>query len=280
MINVSVIIVAYNSESVIFDCLSSINKNNDIGERLEVIVVDNSPTASLGESLMTRYGSLYKYIHNPKNGGFGQGNNIGAMASKGEVLLFLNPDTILISGVFRELYSAVEKGAVIGGFRLVDPVLKDNDTIGLLPEFNWLTVPRWMLNLLVIKFKVLTKCVFPWGAALFVKKDEFIRAGMFDENIFLCNEEPDLIHRFGGVKVEIINTPIIHLEGHTTVVHDYRFREYLKSTKYYFEKHGLNFAFFIRVFYLKVKVKMCINKFNSNMYENNLSIAKIIRDFF
>ena len=39
---VSVIIVTYNSEKHIYDCLSSIYRYNDIGDLLEVIIVDNN----------------------------------------------------------------------------------------------------------------------------------------------------------------------------------------------------------------------------------------------
>lgn len=273
--------MAYNSESVIFDCLDSIAKFNDVGESLEIIVVDNSPVASLEKLLGSRYDLVLdcKYIHNPENGGFGQGNNIGVIASKGETVFFLNPDTILIAGIFKALNAAVERGVDVGGFRLVDPLLNDNDTVGLLPELNWMTVPRWVLNFFVIKCNLFSRAVYPWGAALFVNRDSFLKSGMFDERMFLCNEEPDLIHRLGSARLEIIDLPIIHLEGHTTVIHDYRFREYLKSTKYYFEKHNLNFSRFIKIYYIKNLIKLLVNRCRSDAYLNSVSISKILKEF-
>ena len=43
MKKLSVIIVSYNGKEMLYDCLKSIEKYNDIGEQLEVIVSDNSP---------------------------------------------------------------------------------------------------------------------------------------------------------------------------------------------------------------------------------------------
>lgn len=282
MKKISVIIVAYNSESVIFDCLTSIVEFNDIGEELEVIVVDNSPSDLLLSSLdhYSKNAFSFKYIHNPQNGGFGQGNNVGVKVSTGDTLFFLNPDTILVSPVFNKIESALLDGANVGGFRLVDPFMKDNDSIGLLPEWNWLSFPRVFLNFLVIKLGFFTKLVFPWGAALFVSRQDFISAGMFDENMFLCNEEPDIIHRLSPLKLKIIDEPIIHLEGHTTVLHDYRFKEYLKTTKIYFNKHNLNFSIFIRIFYVKNLAKVLVNKVSSRRFTSSREVSMIIKDFF
>jgi GT2 family glycosyltransferase len=275
---VSVIIVTYHSQSVIFDCLESLGKFNDIGSKLEVIIVDNSPDNSLEHKVIAykSMGYCFQYIHNPENGGFGQGNNIGVQESKGDVLLFLNPDTILVEGIFLDLLSQHKRGYNVGGFRLVDPKLKDNDSVGLLPEYNWLTLPRSLLNFLVINYSILTKKVYPWGAALFIDRDVFVQAGMFDENIFLCNEEPDLIHRIDAIKLKIINKKIIHLEGHTTELPAFRFKEYLNSTQIYFNKHNLNFNLFLRLFNYKNKMKLIINRFFPTYCTQSKEIALIV----
>ena len=40
---ISVIIVTYHSEKIIYECINSLLKYNDIGDKLEIIVIDNSP---------------------------------------------------------------------------------------------------------------------------------------------------------------------------------------------------------------------------------------------
>jgi GT2 family glycosyltransferase len=247
----SVIIVTYNSESVIFDCLNSISSFNDIGQELEVIIVDNSKIDSLQSKLNAdnNYGFLLRYTHNPKNGGFGQGNNIGVKLCSGDIVLFLNPDTILIEPVFGTLVSTMKNPSVsLAGFRLVDRDGNDNDSVGLLPQLNYLFIPRRILNFLVIDLNVMTSFVYPWGAALAIRKNDFIDYGQFDEKMFLCNEEPDLTLRVSKGNTKIINSRIVHLEGHTTSVHAHRFKAWLESTEYYLNKHGFSYRRFIYTF--------------------------------
>ena len=90
--DMSIIIVAYNSEEVIWPCLQSIDKMNVLGEELEVIVVDNGPCNTLGNRLKEHsYGFKLQYVFNQYNRGFGAGNNVGARMATGKVIMFLNP---------------------------------------------------------------------------------------------------------------------------------------------------------------------------------------------
>ncbi|MFQ6990128.1 MAG: glycosyltransferase family 2 protein [Faecalibacterium prausnitzii] len=98
-VNVSVIVVTYNNREELDDCINSIFQMNDIGKRLEVIVVDNSPN-DLVKIRVSKYEKV-KYVRNIENG-FGKGNNIGYKESIGDLLIFLNPDTILIEPIFFE----------------------------------------------------------------------------------------------------------------------------------------------------------------------------------
>lgn len=278
MSNVSVIIVAYSSESVIFDCLASIKKYNDIGSRLEVIIVDNSPS----NLLETKLGSFYacdfslQYTHNPENGGFGQGNNIGAKIASGEVLLFLNPDTILIEAVFSSLLLSVAAGFNFGGFTLVDKNFALNDTVGLLPEYSFLSIPNNILTKLTLRFNVFTNFVYPWGAALYISKEAFICAGMFDERIFLCNEEPDLTRRIMKPRMKILKSRIVHLEGHTTDVKSERYSAFLDSTKYYLNKHKKSYRVYVALTKLKVYIKLGFKRLAGRDTSNESMTLKLI----
>ena len=260
--NISIIIVTYNSESVIKECLESIKQYNDIGDKLEVIIVDNSPIFNIETFVNDLNIDLdIQLIHNPKNGGFGQGNNIGAKASSGDLLFILNPDTILVEPIFKYMINEFsDETLTTAGFRLIDRDGNDNDSVGLLPEYNYIYIPRKILNYLVIEFKLLSKYIFPWGADLIIRKKDFMNVGMFDEKMFLCNEEPDLIHKLDINKVKIFNKKIIHLEGHTTEVHEVRFKEWLKTTQYYLEKYNNSYKKYILFFIIRNYSKMILKK--------------------
>jgi N-acetylglucosaminyl-diphospho-decaprenol L-rhamnosyltransferase len=273
---ISIIIVTYNSESVISECLESIQKYNDIGDKLEIIIVDNSSIFNIERYVSGLELNLdIKMIHNPINGGFGQGNNIGVNTSSGDLLFILNADTILVEPIFLYMISEFKDSTLTAaGFRLIRRDGKINDSFALFPEYNYVYffIPIKLLNFIVIRLGMLSKFIFPWGADLVVRKCDFIDAGKFDEKIFLCNEEPDLTKRLNINKVKIFNRPIIHLEGHTTEVNDVRFNEWLKSTKYYFKKYNLSFDKYIereiKLNKLKIKIRrlLGLNVEHLNVY--------------
>ena len=97
MKKLSIIIVNYNSKEMLRDCLTSIQQHLSVD--YEVIVVDNDSTDN-SIALCSHFESLpqFKIIRAAENMGFAKGCNIGAAASRGEILHFLNPDTALQSG--------------------------------------------------------------------------------------------------------------------------------------------------------------------------------------
>jgi GT2 family glycosyltransferase len=97
MIDVSIIIVSYNTKEYLKKCIDSMIES--IGERLtyEIIVVDNKSNDGTAEELSKqkeRFKNLTT-IENSKNVGFSKANNIGVKKAKGRYILFLNPDTVV-----------------------------------------------------------------------------------------------------------------------------------------------------------------------------------------
>lgn len=245
----SVIIVTYFSENYLEECLNSLVENNDLSaSHIEIIIVDNSPylTTSL-DNIHKNFRRKFPHvtlISNPQNAGFGQGNNIGAGVASGKILLFLNPDTKFIEPVFLKVVECLSHDDNIGalGCRLLDAHGKPTHSYGFYPE-------KWNVAL-----SVLDKCIFkplrfapnhlvyPWGANLFVRTSDFFAAGAFDENIFLCHEEPDLCSRLSPKRTLIIDKSIVHFEGHSTAADDTKTNAWINSLIIYHEKHGYNLA--------------------------------------
>lgn len=88
----SVIIVAYRSRDEIDACLGSLPSRLE-GRAVEVLVVDNAAGDGTGELVRTRHPHVH-YVAPGGNLGFGRANNLGFARSRGEFVLFLNPDTI------------------------------------------------------------------------------------------------------------------------------------------------------------------------------------------
>src|SRR5699024_9212479 len=116
----SIVIVTYKKLDIVINCLDSIEKYNDIGKQLEVIVVDNSPDNTIVKFINNEYPDV-KTIKSANNG-FGAGNNTGFKASSGKYTLFLNPDTILIESIFEFAIRKFEENPKLGifGLKLLD----------------------------------------------------------------------------------------------------------------------------------------------------------------
>src|SRR5258706_4719742 len=95
--DLSVIIVSFNTQKILVDCLESITKNTkDLA--YEVIVVDNGSKDG-SSAMVKKYSekhSAVSLIDAKKNLGFGRANNLGAKKAKGTYLLFLNSDTLIL----------------------------------------------------------------------------------------------------------------------------------------------------------------------------------------
>ncbi len=112
MKRLSIIIVTYNSEKDIYDCINSIRQWTDIPtEALELIVVDNNSrdTDAMFAQLRELYGNDVVLIKNTRNGGYGQGNNMGIRQATAPVILIMNPDVRLMEPVFQTALNAFDQ---------------------------------------------------------------------------------------------------------------------------------------------------------------------------
>lgn len=237
----SVIIVAYKNGDILSSCLESLQKFNDIGTSLEIIVVDNTPGGAVADCLLSDFPDVL-FIKN-KNNGFGIANNIGAKRSKGEYLLFLNPDTLLIEPLFNfaiNMFNA-DKSLGLFGLKLLGLDLNNNISFYLIDKHGFLSaqiikVCNW-LNIFIDGKMYIS------GANIFIRRNIFFDSGMFDENIFMYYEEPDLTKRVRNLGFKTAFFPskrIIHLEGKCTKNSFFALSERLKSLIYYCDKYQLD----------------------------------------
>lgn len=124
---VSIIIPVLNQWSYTEQCLRSIQTFTDL-PNLEIIVVDNGSTDETKESLK-KYPQV-KTITFTENRGFTEACNTGARASSGEILCFLNNDTILSKNWLSPLIEELKSGAGIVGPKLVFPLSYDINSGG------------------------------------------------------------------------------------------------------------------------------------------------------
>ncbi|WP_336690996.1 MULTISPECIES: glycosyltransferase family 2 protein [unclassified Chryseobacterium] len=227
---VSIIIVNYNTKDITNDCINSIiSHTKDLG--YEIILVDNGSKDGSKEYFEERRDITY--IYSIENLGFGKANNLGAEKAKGELLFLLNSDTILIENSIKKMFDFFcqnEEGLKIGvlGCLLIDDKYEINGYGDEFPSCkkeisNYLSLIP-ITNFFVKKEKrkpiELTNDYFEIdyviGADMLMRKKNFLKLNGFDEDFFMYYEESDLQKRMSnllGVRNFIYTkTRIIHLE--------------------------------------------------------------------
>jgi hypothetical protein len=96
MIDLSIVIVSYNTKDVLRECLESIYKTAK-NLSFEVIVVDNASKDQTREEMQKLDYPNFRFIQNKENLGFSKANNIGVRKTSGRYVLFLNPDVVVHS---------------------------------------------------------------------------------------------------------------------------------------------------------------------------------------
>ncbi|MGB8643941.1 MAG: glycosyltransferase family 2 protein [Anaerolineae bacterium] len=204
----SVIIVTYNSRQEIDACLSSLL--SDPGARdAEIIVVDNASADGTVAHIAARWPQV-RLLAQSTNPGFAAGNNIGIDASRGGLLLLLNPDTVTQSGAIAALSSALEQRREVGiaGPMLLNvdgslqPSCRDfpsllGDFIGM-TELYRLGFIRRLLGARMVSLSDhrRARCV-DWlsGACLLVRRAALDAAGKLDPGFFMYSEEMEWQYR-------------------------------------------------------------------------------------
>jgi GT2 family glycosyltransferase len=92
-LRVSILVVSFNTRQETLDCLASVYHMTR-GLNFELLVVDNASQDGSADAIARDFPHV-DLIRTEENLGFGAANNLAARAAKGELLLLLNPDTIL-----------------------------------------------------------------------------------------------------------------------------------------------------------------------------------------
>lgn len=239
---ISIIIVSYNSQDVIDDCLRSIQENNDIGDRLEIIVVEQSRDEQLFRDLTERYPDIT--VLRAENRGFGAGNNFGAEYAHGEILFFLNPDTIIEEPLFSFLEQQLQQDPRIGlaGVKLLSE-RGENISYNMCFPYGLKAKLKYVLYRKIDRFA--SGQMYIEGADLIIRKEVFHKINGFDEQIFMYFEEMDICYRIqkAGYRIQYFpDKKIRHLQGKCTEGrYPAIFSKQLDSFIYVSRKHGFDY---------------------------------------
>lgn len=229
-IDLSIIIVNYNCDAYLGNCIRSVYQHVQ-GVSFEIIISDNNSTDNSIQHIRQEFPEVV-IIENGKNLGFGAANNAGATVAKGKYLLLLNPDTLLVNNAPLLLYrSAEEKGDTMGccGGNLLDEHMQPANLGGNFPSLFQLFSDigfrffyrRYYTRKVSLLLTADTLPQDPYidcicGADLLIRKSVFEQMQGFDEDYFLYYEDTDLCYRLkeAGYHNHIVpEAKIMHLES-------------------------------------------------------------------
>ncbi len=229
----TVVVVNYNVEFFLEQCLNSVRKSL---EKIsgEVYVVDNFSIDGSVEMVKQKF-SEFNLIANQENLGFSKANNQAMRLAKGEYVLLLNPDTVVEEDTFEKVIAFMDEHPKAGGLgvKMVDGKGR------FLPESKrGLPTPR------VAFYKIFgLSSVFPKsktfgqyhlgylneneihpidilsGAFMLMRKEALDKVGLLDEAFFMYGEDIDLSYRItegGYTNYYFPKTSIIHYKGEST----------------------------------------------------------------
>lgn len=219
----TVIILNYNTKELLSDCLKSVKAHmNEVP--MEVIVSDNSSID--GSQTMIKKDFTWVRFIEGENEGFSKGNNRARPYVHGEMVLFLNPDTIVYKDVFAKTVKYLEEHQEVGALtcKLVLPDGSlDKDVRRKFPtplvSFNKLILGKsYDYYYEYIPDTVIHEVEAIQGAFFLTYKKLLDKVGWFDERYFFDGEDVDLcyqIHKTGYSLVYYPDVYITHLKGVT-----------------------------------------------------------------
>ncbi|MBU0650886.1 glycosyltransferase family 2 protein [bacterium] len=249
IMNISIIIISYNTEKLLLDCISSIYRTvNDLS--FEIIVSDNGSKDNSCKSVRDNFPGI-KILENGENLGFAKACNVGAKKAFGDILVFLNTDTILKFDAIKKLHYFLSKTSDAGvcGPQLLNEDGSKQNSFDNYPTFLSVILNKTLLRFLfrkkypskLVDFSDPIEVESLVGACFCVKKKVFEELNGFDEDYFFLFEETDFCLRAKEKGYNIYLVPdsnVVHLQGKSSEANLFEVRkEYLKNRYLFLGKH-------------------------------------------
>ncbi|HEV7230692.1 MAG TPA: glycosyltransferase [Bacteroidia bacterium] len=299
----SVIIVNYNVEHFLEQCLHSVRKAARNVEA-EIYVVDNNSVDGSLKMVGAKFPEV-KIIANKKNTGFSYANNQAIRESTGEYVLLLNPDTVVEEDTFEKIIAFMDEHPEAGGLgvKMLDgkgnflpeskrglptPLVAFCKIFGLARLFPRSRLfGRYHLGFLdkdhIHEIEILS------GAFMLMRRKALDKVGLLDEDFFMYGEDIDLSYRIlkGGFKNYYFpETRIIHYKGESTKKSsvNYVFVFYnamiIFARKHFSQQNAKTFSLFINMaIYLRAGTAL-VSRFARRMVLPLLDAAVILAGLF
>ena len=253
-IEMSVLVVSYNTKNLTLECLHSIiEQTPDVSS--EIIVVDNASRDGSAEAIRNEFPTVQLSALD-ENIGFARATNLAARSAQGRYVVLVNPDTVVLDRALERLHTSMEAhpraGAGGGRTLLGDGSLDPGSCWGrmtlwstfcaavglsaMFPRsevFDPESLGRWERDT-VQSVEVISGCL------LIMRRKLWNRLGGFDPRFFMYCEDADLCLRVqqAGLECQIYpDAVIVHYSGASEPVKADKMIRLFVAKSLYFEKH-------------------------------------------
>jgi GT2 family glycosyltransferase len=264
--DLSIIIINWNSKNFLRECLLSIGKHTT-GVSYEIIVIDNASFDGAAELLALDFPQV-KYIQSAENLGFARGNNRAAQQASGNYLLFLNPDTEILSnaiGLMFQSAKALPDAGVLGARllntdcslqtscvqsypRILNQLLDSEALRNWFPESSlWGTAVLYERSYQPLRVEGIS------GACMLISHEVFWHVSGFSEEYFMYYEDMDLcrkVQRAGRRNYLVPGAEVVHHGGKSSGGASTRFSSIMMAEsawRYFAKEHGAGWALLFRL---------------------------------
>lgn len=228
-LDLSVIIVSWNSKEFLRQCLQSVYKTTR-KVKVEVWVIDNGSSDGSQEMVRNEFPNV-KLVCSSSNLGFAKANNIGIKKSTARYLSLVNPDIKILNGCMDRLFAYMDKNPIVG---IVGPRILNLDMSLQMSAYGFPNIWNSLCNALGLdkffpKLKLFRgpyKKYWPYDKVLsvdvvsgcfwMVRREAFSQVGLLDEDFFMYREDFDLCKRFRKKGWDVVYFPeaqAIHYGG-------------------------------------------------------------------
>lgn len=231
-IDISVVIVNWNTRRLLRNCIVSIYENVK-GLKYEIIVIDNGSSDNSADMVKKTFAGV-KLIVNNENRGFASANNQGILAAQGRYVLLLNSDTVVLPDCLEKAvdFADSHSSAAVVGCKVLNHDRSLQPSCFMFPSvFNMVLSSSYLYKLLPRNSFFSREAMGQWnredirevdvvtGCFMLVRAEAIKQVGLMDERFFMYAEEADWCYRFKQAGWSIMFTPdceIIHLGGQSS----------------------------------------------------------------
>lgn len=243
--SLSIQIVNFRSRHYIEKCLFSIADNLPARIEAEILIINNDKEKITSLNGLSKEGLFFRIIELGENIGFGRAHNTGFRESRGEYILFLNPDTIILPRALEEMLDIFKKDEKIG---IIGPLLIDSHGMIQPDCFGIRRTPVSTIkakffaqkNIQTNRLKDIFEVDWISGGAMLVRRDVFQKVGGFDEKYFMYFEDVDLCWRVKELGYRIVvgsKARVFHESGKSFASEKEKKKYYYASQDYYIRKY-------------------------------------------